>query len=404
MKKIIWVVVPLMAILAGCSMAGGGRASVGGNPACVDNMPMKHARFIERPQVFVSHTPERSFIGPGTIRLKNSDILMAAPWGRPPTNFEQLAAKFPAPMLYRSMDGGRSWQEDGRIRMEWDLAGMISDGGITFLRLQDGRIALLAHRHVPGLHGGGLPVFSVSADEGRTWTPARLTGAPEGVWYVMNDRMIQMKRGRIVVPVSHMPNGPGTQEGDRNLALCFFSDDGGQTWQRSQQPVDLDDGRGMAEPCVAEMEDGQLIMLARTGSGFHYSSRSGDGGDTWSTPEPTTLQAACSPLTLKTLPDGRLIVFYNHAAPLNHASFFPRTPLCYAISTDKGHTWSKPVLVDDDGAGKNDRQNIYPSACFTDEGMLLVYSTHFADPKGSFAGSADHRIGGGKRCILAYPE
>jgi hypothetical protein len=33
----------------------------------------------------------------GTIRLESGDILMATPWGRPPTNFEQLAAKFPVP-------------------------------------------------------------------------------------------------------------------------------------------------------------------------------------------------------------------------------------------------------------------------------------------------------------------
>ena len=32
--------------------------------------------------------------------------------------------------------------------------------------------------------------------------------------------------GRLVVPVSHMPQGLGTYEGDRNLGLCFFSDDG----------------------------------------------------------------------------------------------------------------------------------------------------------------------------------
>ena len=59
------------------------------------------------PETFVAHTPERNFIGPGTIVLENGDILMAAPWGRPPTNFAQLAATFPVPPLYRSTDGGR---------------------------------------------------------------------------------------------------------------------------------------------------------------------------------------------------------------------------------------------------------------------------------------------------------
>ena len=105
------------------------------------------ADFIVPPEVVIHHTPERSFIGPGMILLVNGDLLMAAPWGRPPTNFEQLAAKFPVPMLYRSTDGGRTWQEQGRMKMEWSLPGMVSDGGVTFLRVKDGRLAAL----LPGM-------------------------------------------------------------------------------------------------------------------------------------------------------------------------------------------------------------------------------------------------------------
>lgn len=247
--------------------------------------------------------------------------------------------------------------------------------------------------------------MSFSRGDGQTWTPARTIGEPEGVWYVMNDRMIQMKSGRLVVPVSHMPTGMGTYEGDRNLGLCFFSHDGGATWGRSRKPADLADARGMAEPCVAEVAGCRLLMLARTGSGCNYRSWSHDGGDTWSKPEPTTLLAACSPLTLKTLPDDRLIVFYNHATPLGPGAFFPRTPLTYAVSSDGGETWSAPVVVDDEGVERKDRQNIYPSACFTDEGILVVYSTHAADPEGSFSngGTDGWKIGGGKRCIVSYP-
>ena len=285
------------------------------------------------------------------------------------------------------------------MKMEWSLPGMVSDGGVSFLRLKDGRLAALMHRHVKGLHGGGLPAISFSSDDGATWTPARLVGEPEGVWYVMNDRLIQLRSGRLLVPVSHMPQGMGTYEGDKNLGLCFFSDDGGQTWGRSREPAKLADARGMAEPCVAEVGD-RMLMLARTGSGFLYASWSDDGGDTWSKPGPTTLISACSSLTLKTLPDGRLIVFYNHATPIKAGAFFPRTPLCYAVSGDGGKTWGPPVIVDDEGVANKDRQNIYPSVCFTKEGLLVMWSTHGADPKGSFAGQYDANIGGGKRAIL----
>jgi hypothetical protein len=325
---------------------------------------------------------------------------MAAPWGRPPTNFEAIAAKLPVPMLYRSTDGGRTWKEQGRMKMEWSLTGLISDGGTSFLRLRDGRIAVVFNRHVPGLHGGGAPVMACSSDDGKTWTSAKLLTEKDDAFYVMNDRLIQLSSGRCVLPVARKV---GKTEGDRDEGLAMLSDDAGSTWRLSRGMARIDAPRGMAEPCVAELKDGRVLMLGRTGLGSHHVALSMDGGETWSKPMATTLEAACSPLTLKTLPDGRLIVFYNHATPIKDGAFFPRTPLCYAVSDDAGKTWSPPAIVDDDGVANTDRQNIYPSVCFTKEGMLVLWSSHRADPKGSFAGGYDANIGGGKRALLAMP-
>jgi len=57
-------------------------------------------------------------------------------------------------------------------------------------------------------------------------------------------------------------------------------------------------------------------------------------------------------------------------------------------------------------AQTRDRQVIYPSICFTAEGMLVVYSNHMADPDGSFANQYSHESPdcGAVRCILEYPE
>lgn len=369
---------------------------------------MRRARFIVEPELFIRHTAQRIFIGPGAARLRDGSIFLAAPWGRPPTNFEQLTATHPVPHYFHSNDGGRTFADAGPMRMDWPLTGMISDGGFTFLSLRDGRLACLAHRHVLHLHGGGLPAIAFSCDDGATWSPARAVGGPEGVWYVMNDRLIEMKSGRLVVPVAcaDAALGGAYYEGARSPGLCFFSDDGGATWRRSRRPAILDDERGMAEPSVLETADGRLLMLARTGSGSKFQSWSDDGGDTWSTPAPTTLRSGCSPHTLLRLPDGRPILFYNHAEPIHAGAFFPRTPLTYAVSPDDGKSWEEPVVIVDEGMEKKDRQLIYPTVVPTPEGLLVVFSEHAADPSGSFAngGAEGWKIGGGKRCIIATPE
>jgi len=49
---------------------------------------MDRAPFIGPPEIVFRHTADHEFIGPGTCRLANGHLLMAAPWGRPPTNFE----------------------------------------------------------------------------------------------------------------------------------------------------------------------------------------------------------------------------------------------------------------------------------------------------------------------------
>ena len=152
--------------------------------------PVAEARFVVPPETFVLHTADRAFIGPGTIVLANGDILMAAPWGRPPTSVEQLAATFPLPPLYRSVDGGRTWTTTGRLPIAWKLSGMVSDGGISFLRLADGRLAFVAHRHVQALHGGGVPVISFSSDEGVSWSAAQMLIGEDDGYNVMNDRLI----------------------------------------------------------------------------------------------------------------------------------------------------------------------------------------------------------------------
>jgi hypothetical protein len=306
----------------------------------------------------------------------------------------------PEVVIAHTPDGGRTWREQGRLKIEWPLKGMVSDQGISFLRLKDGRLAIVLPRHVEGLHGGGVPAISFSSDDGATWSAAKMLIGEDAAYYVMNDRLIQLKSGRLLVPVSRKA---GKHEGDKDESLAMLSDDGGASWRLSRGRARLDKPRGMQEPCAVELADGRVRLLARTGAGSIHTSISADGGETWSEPEATTLESPCSALTLRRAPDGRLVCLYNHVKPLHEGAFFPRTPLVYALSSDDGATWSAPVVIDASGVEHRDRQNIYPSPCFTPEGMVVVWSTHGADPKGSFGGQYDEKIGGAKRAVIALP-
>ena len=166
----------------------------------------RRAAVVEEPRIFIRHGDRRRrFIGPHAIELSNGDLLMSAPWGRPPADIaEEIVANHPVPDLYRSADRGRTWTGVGRLPVKWEHRGFVSDGGVSFLRLADGRLALLLHRHIRGLKGGGLPAICFSNDDGKTWTDPTLLSSPEdeGVWYVMNDRLAQTRAGRLLVPVA----------------------------------------------------------------------------------------------------------------------------------------------------------------------------------------------------------
>ena len=378
-----------------------------GADAKIKSLPFARAQFVVPPDIVITHLRDRVFIGPGTVLLPDGAVLLLAPWGSAPALFEELRGVYPLPHFYLSLDHGRTWCEQERIAMGWKLTGSINNGGFSFLRLRDGRLALVGHRYVPDNKGGGLPIISFSSDNGATWTAARIVGAGsarDDGWYIMNDRLIQMRNGRLLIPVAHAVSGSGP-EGDLAESGCFYSDDAGASWKLSQLVLRKGSLRGMAEPCVAELPDGGVLMLARSGTGYLMESRSADGGATWSPPQYTSLLSPCTSLTLKTLPDGRLIVFYNHVKEDSPGSLFPRCPLVYAVSVD-GRTWSAPVIVDDEGwnAEAPTRENIYPSICFLDEGMLVVWSSHFSTSGRVRRTTHQNLVGGGKRAILKYPS
>jgi hypothetical protein len=365
---------------------------------------MKKANFIKEPNYICSHAADRDLIGPGLIEIKSSEILMVISSGRRPGDFGSFDGDKIMPDVFRSEDGGNSWQPGRHLNMNWGVNGLPLGGGVSMCRLDNNSLGMLVHRHVEGFHGGGIPVFSVSSDNGYTWKDGRIICEKEQIMYLMNDRLVRLKNGRLLAPVavSAASSAPYI-EGDACESTCIFSDDNGATWQIASGRTRLaEDLRGMAEPSVAELNDGSLLMLARTGQGCLCESRSYDYGENWTNPRKTNLVSPCAPLTLKSVSDGRLIVLYNHAEPLKEAAFFPRNPLCYAISSDNGATWSEPLCIDDSYSIRDSEhcQHVYPAAWITDKKMLVVYSTHPAPVDGDFNSRKSTVSGGVKYAII----
>lgn len=123
------------------------------------------------------------------------------------------------------------------------------------------------------------------------------------------------------------------------VPMVFLSDDNGDTWRECHVPVTpvadtvqyphkgLRWVHAGAEPCVAEMPSGRLIMLLRSSMDVHYQSFSDDGGDTWSVPEPSPFYSVATMPGIYTLSDGRVLAIWNNTTPLAEIDHTEQTPL-----------------------------------------------------------------------------
>ena len=55
---------------------------------------------------------------------------------------------------------------------------------------------------------------------------------------------------------------------------------------------------GLCEPSIVQLQNGEILMILRSGSSRHWESRSQDGGLTWSEPKPSALTGHNTPTAL----------------------------------------------------------------------------------------------------------
>jgi Neuraminidase (sialidase) len=243
---------------------------------------------------------------------------------------------------------------------------------VSLLRLADGRIALFY-----AIKNSGTDCrlyMRTSADETRTWSEPTLCIPPEGYYVVNNDRVIQLKSGRLVVPAArhNYPATPGAPLTHRGKVTCFLSDDAGKTWRAGTTTLEAPQKSrsGLQEPGVVELKNGDLLMLMRTDLGSQYRSISTDGGETWSAAEPTELASPLSPASIKRIPTtGDLMVIWNDHRDTPKALAGKRSPLSVAISRDEGKTWLKSKTLESDPDG----HFCYTAILFVKDRVLIGY-------------------------------
>lgn len=271
-----------------------------------------------------------------------------------------------------SDDGGRTWSAPQTIV---ENSGGNNVMSVSLLRLAGGKLMLFYL--VKNSWIDCRPLIRFSTDEAATWSEPKPVIAAPGYFVVNNDRLVQLSTGRLIVPAAfHRARGSDPHSSKsfdpRCLAMWFYSDDEGQTWQESATwwAIPVRSGTGLQEPGVVELQDGKLFGWARTDQGMQYGFASADAGLSWSAPTPTEMKSPVSPASIKRLPDsGKLLAVFN-----DHSGRFPfpkgrRTPLVAAISSDGGQTWPQARVIEGDPEG----WYCYTAMAFVEDAVLLAY-------------------------------
>lgn len=247
-----------------------------------------------------------------------------------------------------SSDGGLTWTATDTTLVGRE--GTMNAMSVSLLRLKDGRIALfyLRKNSLADCH----PFLRYSSDEAVTWSEPISAIAEPGYFVLNNDRVVQLKSGRLVMPVAlHAPiDGKYSLRG---VAMTYLSDDAGRTWRRSGSlAAPAEDRAGFQEPGVVELKDGRLMMFIRTQLGSQYLSYSTDRGESWSPAQPSSIASPLSPASIKRVPNsGDLLMVWNDHSAVDPSfrstpkSGGKRTPLTMAISRDGGRTWQNPQPI-----------------------------------------------------------
>ncbi len=294
-----------------------------------------------------------------------------------------------------SSDEGKTWTKP-TVLLEKD-PNCMNYMAASLLKLANGELGLLycrkdAIKNAKGSLETGfatcMPVYRYSKDDGKTWSEEIACSNVPGYFCVVNHRLIQLKSGRLLLPMSRQANME-TQKFTAGSVAIVYSDDNGRTWDFLSDDIYsvYEDEVGLQEPGIFEMDDGRLWTYFRTGYGHQWQSYSSDGGKTWSTPMPNwRFTSPNSPMLIERVKDYVVAIFNPQPySPINlkakNSGWPRRTPLLGAFSKDGGLSFENTkqvftpffekacVLLEDN----EDETYCYPAAIEVEDGFLVAY-------------------------------
>lgn len=276
----------------------------------------------------------------------------------------------------------------------------------------DGRLWLLWTAQINGRQDTAFIRRRISEDGGETWGPIGTLIATPGTF--VRQPIIVSDDGTWLLPVFLCRTEPGiVWVGDDDISAVEISRDQGRTWTRTEVP----DSLGAVHMNIVPLGGPEMVAFYRSRWADHVrTSRSHDGGLSWSAPEDTAMPNNNSSIQAIRLADGRLAMVLNWSSRLDaterRVSLYdeiedpdagtareivpesirptafwgaPRAPMTLAISQDGGRTWTRARdLEEGDGfclsnnsrEGKN-RELSYPSIRQASDGRIHVAYTWF---------------------------
>lgn len=283
-------------------------------------------------------------------------------------------------LLKRSEDGGKTWSKQVLIHEEGGDA-PIRMGNPCPIIERNGKVV-----HLLFTRGGGECLYyTKSTDEGKTWSKLVVTSdVPGQKEYSKTSFLkgfggspvrigagpvhgIQTKKGRLIAP-SYVGR---TVEGKSRGGSCIiYSDDGGKTWAAGGL-IPYDPELRTGECTVVQRSDGSLLMNLRTsapgfyGIGYRAVSTSSDRGATWSKPvlDKNLPGPGCQASMIRL--NEKEILFLNPAVHRKGGfQIRSRRNLTLRLSRDEGRSWPHSRVLNESLAG-------YSDMAVTKEGKIL---------------------------------